>query len=525
MTNNLTLWEVLEELIQLKIIAPSRIPPIKSTLRKVARFLGFSSPQTCSPSAYNLPGPKIAALIDRQMVTHALSSHAVRNIKNDFSYVLVQGRLAGLIDPLPPEVEEGEVWAWKEIGKIPVSGERYYSPPQPPIQLSKQFEEEMTEYRKFCTGHDERCPRNLKRRTITMDHAEAVLRLLARYLHHQQGLAIQDITLRSLSNPTYAKAYFADYLAPRENKVTAGLFATASLIRALLLYQIIVCPVKKAPSLQKDLQELRRYLSCLPPRTPSLDKEKRMTTLKTLDKIGRSYYASVDPALKAIPLDQLVPLVGAKTAASRMTVALLIRLTVRIPMRQRNLREMRWCPENPANGRNLFQKDGRWFVRFQGEELKIAHRKNGKDGLNLYTHEVPPELSKLLNEYLSIWRSVLVAHQRKAACGKEKISDQAGRATGQEYVFLSALGQPFTTHLLCRKFVNASYRFLGKTINPHMYRTIWATEYIIRTKDFVGAAYMLGDKVETVLAHYAHLLDERIKTEVDGFMADALDLK
>jgi hypothetical protein len=48
----------------------------------------------------------------------------------------------------------------------------------------------------------------------------------------------------------------------------------------------------------------------------------------------------------------------------------------------------------------------------------------------------------------------------------------------------------------------------GKHWHPHMIRTIWATEWIISGGDFVTAALMLGDTVETVIKNYAHLLEE-----------------
>ena len=52
-----------------------------------------------------------------------------------------------------------------------------------------------------------------------------------------------------------------------------------------------------------------------------------------------------------------------------------------------------------------------------------------------------------------------------------------------------------------------TWKFSGVPVNPHMIRDIWATEYIKSTRDIIGAAYMLGDTVETVLKYYAHLLD------------------
>jgi hypothetical protein len=45
-------------------------------------------------------------------------------------------------------------------------------------------------------------------------------------------------------------------------------------------------------------------------------------------------------------------------------------------------------------------------------------------------------------------------------------------------------------------------------VNPHTIRSIFATEYIKATHNFIDAAYMLGDDVKTVLENYARLLDE-----------------
>jgi hypothetical protein len=59
-------------------------------------------------------------------------------------------------------------------------------------------------------------------------------------------------------------------------------------------------------------------------------------------------------------------------------------------------------------------------------------------------------------------------------------------------------------------------------MNPHMIRTIWATEYIKSTKNFIDAAYMLGDKVETVLHSYANLLDEDCEKRAQSWLSRTL---
>src|SRR5438874_7099622 len=59
-------------------------------------------------------------------------------------------------------------------------------------------------------------------------------------------------------------------------------------------------------------------------------------------------------------------------------------------------------------------------------------------------------------------------------------------------------------------------------MNPHMVRTIWATEYIKSTRNFIDAAYMLGDRVETVLKSYAKLLDQDCEQRARAWLSRTL---
>jgi len=56
-----------------------------------------------------------------------------------------------------------------------------------------------------------------------------------------------------------------------------------------------------------------------------------------------------------------------------------------------------------------------------------------------------------------------------------------------------------------------------------MIRTIWATEHIKSTKNFIDAAYMLGDTVETVLKSYAKLLDQDCGKRASQWVAKTLE--
>ena len=97
-------------------------------------------------------------------------------------------------------------------------------------------------------------------------------------------------------------------------------------------------------------------------------------------------------------------------------MSLIIRLLVRLPMRQRCIREMRL-------DHNLQQlPDGNWEVHFKGIELKIASRKT--TGINEYRHPVPTELTGLINEWLTFWRPLRLPEK------------------GSDLVFLNQEGRP-----------------------------------------------------------------------------------
>ena len=174
---------------------------------------------------------------------------------------------------------------------------------------------------------------------------------------------------------------------------------------------------------------------------------------------------------------------------------------------------MLWNPEIPEQGRNLYRKDGRWYVRFQSTELKISHVKGR---VNRVEHPFPDDLVDLLQDWLSRWRAILISCQKGSGMGTEKAP------AGQEFVFLNAVGTPLTAQQVRWVFESVTYRFTGIAMNPHMVRTIWATEYIKSTKNFIDAAYMLGDKVETVLHSYANLLDEDCGKRASSWLSTTL---
>ena len=80
--------------------------------------------------------------------------------------------------------------------------------------------------------------------------------------------------------------------------------------------------------------------------------------------------------------------------------SLIIRLLIRLPMRQRCIREMEL-------EQNLYQDhSGTWQIRFVGAELKVASRRGQT---NRYEFPFPRDLISLSEEWLKDWRPKLAS--------------------------------------------------------------------------------------------------------------------
>jgi integrase len=175
--------------------------------------------------------------------------------------------------------------------------------------------------------------------------------------------------------------------------------------------------------------------------------------------------------------------------------SLILRLFLRIPMRQRNMREMQLR-------RHLVQlPDGHWEVRFRGDDLKVGWRRGRVHEL---VYQFPLDLEGLLEEWLTKWRPLLI------------------KAPDEPHVFVSKSGKPYTENTLWSMICRLTYKFTGVAVNPHMIRDIWATEYIKSTRDITGAAYMLGNTEQIILRHYAHLLDAEAEQKATQWLRSRL---
>lgn len=244
--------------------------------------------------------------------------------------------------------------------------------------------------------------------------------------------------------------------------------ATVWLHRSLACLKVLSHTYKPNKEFHDALLQLH---SSLPRPTTTYNKEDAWLSLERLGQVATALWPKKQP--------QDYPYGGSRHAV-HAGLSLTLHLWCCIPYRQRNIREM-------ALNKNLYRNaQGKWHIRFVGDQLKIA-TKDGKE--NVFDLPFPDHLIPLLEEYLNVWRPILLTRG----------------ATPSPLVFLNMNGEAYIDKTFAQHVSSNVYRFTGIAFHPHLIRSIWATEYIRKTGDLYGAAIMLNDKLETVVKTYAHL--------------------
>jgi integrase len=192
---------------------------------------------------------------------------------------------------------------------------------------------------------------------------------------------------------------------------------------------------------------------------------------------------------------------GRPTQTSREVIWLrdqtLLRLILSNPLRNRNLRDMTWRSDNTGN---LYQKGEEWWIRFSRNEIKNGGSKKGA-----YDVKVISDLVPYLKAYLDSGEN----------SGRGFLIKKGGKHADR--VFLTNRGTRFAAaQNLSQLFARLTGGHLedlpgSKPFRSHAWRHIVATGYLKSTRDFVTLSFILHDRLQTILDHYAHLVPQ------DGF--------
>jgi hypothetical protein len=476
----MTLTEVFARVTAQQALRPSRIKDVQTSLRYLARALGAADPAACAADVLEAPDWK--ARLNRYLETlqPPPSGHTVRNTRNNLSWLARQARALGLLGapaaaaPAPP-TRTAQRRRWRQQARFP----QLYAAGTPDGRYSRPRAAWPPAIRAWWEAYC--AARALEVRPATLETYE---RSLSAYLGF---LLAHDPPPVATAEDLLAVArldHFVRWQAGRWGvRVTASAVKVAHLLRHLATYT-------RAP----EAAALTAYCARLPAADPVHDKARAWLTLTELEAVGQDLWAEAQrPVTSGAGIRR--PGLQRALQAGR---ALMLRLLVRVPLRQRNLRELRL-------ERHLYRDaQGHWHLAFAGEELKVGRRRGRPNHFRLDLSAYAPELIPHLEAYLDRFRPRLP------------------RAAADPHVWLTKGGRPYTATGLYAELRAAVDRRLGRPFYPHLIRTLWATQYINATGDFTTAAYMLNDTVPTVLRRYQELLDRDHQAKARAFLRQAL---
>jgi hypothetical protein len=242
--------------------------------------------------------------------------------------------------------------------------------------------------------------------------------------------------------------------------------------------QLVILAAVAAKVLQlapERVRALRDYCNELPIAPRMHPKRPFEITLATVDRVGDEWLRA---GRVPVTSDRRAHYPGA-VQACLFQRGLLLKILVRAPLRQRNLREMRL-------DHNLYEdpETGHWHLRFVGPELKIERR--GME-FNEYAKDLTedaPDLVPLLKEWLTVFRPRLP------------------NATTSDLCFLTRNGRPFSDSTLGKELAYAVKSCTGKEFYPHLVRSMVANEAIRAGAEPGTVAVILGDTLKTTMMTY-----------------------
>ncbi len=576
--------DVFDELILLEAYknCQKRIAPTKTYLNKFAIAKGYSSFQDCPVTVFDSPLESVRNFINDQ--SESLGQHDLRNYKNNISYFIREARKSGLLPKQTQElISDYSLRKRKKAGRrgfptnhaLRVSN---YVLTREELRQAPQFAEQLKDYFDFSTDML-RAPRSIRKRKSSMRQHNRFLLLHAGFLVHHLGVMPEDLTLEQLVEPRNVERYIAWLIERNKTKLLRAYGGdedsfsgvTRNVEKRVVDMYILARYYLKNQAVAEYLKELQHKLD-YPQRIRN--KEKLLVPLKELERVGLSLYPYNSLRLSEIGAETRIhservlsyitehrkfpeyyhaPIVengrGCKRKlflgrrfAHRVCFSLIFRLLVRFPIRQRNLREMKL-------GKNLFKEGNKFVISFKGEQLKV-HWRGSETNQVSFSIEPSDETGfyQLLDEWLTLWRPSLLEHHRmyiQTARGKAQVERAKTNSQdiyhsfhgyyppdcgveNHDYVFVNMNGMPWSLEALTVSFKAYAYKYLGVPLTPHLVRDCWATEYLVRTReetghaDVIGAAEMLGDTIQTIYKHYAHILGEKAQAKPRKWLKDYL---
>ena len=242
-----------------------------------------------------------------------------------------------------------------------------------------------------------------------------------------------------------------------------------------------------------ELRALQKLQKRLPHPSPmhQTHRPEHTFTLRELDAVGMALMEQAQH-FKPYPGMNRVTSPGL-SAAIRYQTGLLVRVWIRVPLRERSFVEM------DLNGRLYRDEQGHWQIYYRGDQLKVDEYLGST---NEFALPWPPEISTDLQRYLDDYRP------------------RFPNAATDPHLWLTEQGQPLSGQAVWARFRIAVYQALKKRIWPHLLRNIWSDAYIdAHPGDYEGVASMLNNTPQMVQARYRRFRREQHLQDAIAFNA------
>jgi hypothetical protein len=479
----MTLADLLTTLATRGALPASRVKDHKTSLKYLAAALGHASPAQCPLDAACLDPGTWAPALETHFATletqgRTISAVTRRNTRNNLRVLLRQAEAHGLLTvPLPsrllPRPDNREAFRRQQRATAPYKttygdyrGRSYWLPQ---AQWPPDIQDGWRTYRVACGQR------------IRETSFQSYVKLLETYWGYLANVCGRTPVWDDL----FDRAQLAEFVSWHGARVGRPLTTHA---RQLVIVSAAMAVVLHHP----HAPELAAYRQGLKKPAPLHIKRHHMVSLAELEEVAESCLA--EGRTPVVPHGKETRYYGAQRAG-RFQRGVILKLLVRVPLRQRNVREMQL-------DRHLWKETttGHWHLEFAGDDLKIGHRgpQVNKYELNLSTYR--PEFIPILEEWLTVHRPKLP------------------NAATSPFVFLTQRGKPHIQKTLHVDLSEAVAMRTGKRFYPHIVRTMWATEYLKETQDFQTAATMLGDQLRTVIATYYDVVHKEQIPKASAFL-------
>jgi hypothetical protein len=482
----MTMAELLTTLVGREALPAGRVKDIKTSLNYLAQALGYPSPAHC-PVDPSLPDTETwLTALDAHFTAltaqgRSISSKTCSNTRNNLRKLFRAAAAQGLVAaPLPVpllakpkrsvfEAHLRETFPYQSSYR-PMIGPRHFGLPQhewpPDIQAGWQT------YVAQC---------DMSIRQVRLDSNVNYLTLYLGYLTRIVG---RQPTWEDLFDKEQLRA-FVQWHAARLERQPISATGWQTVIVVATIARVLGRP---------DARSLADFRNALPTPEPLHIKRDHWISLAKLEEVAEAW---LQEGRAPDPYDKRPRYRGA-VGASRFQKGVILKLLVRVPLRQRNIRELKL-------DKNLYQDhEKHWHLHFRGAELKIGMRGPRVNEYHVDLTDYCPDFIPVLEEFLGIRRPKLPG------------------AAESKYLFLTHLGRPFTSGHLGVELRLAVALRTGVRFYPHMIRTIWATEYLQRTQDFTTAAVLLGDTLREVMKTYYDVVNKDHHAKAAAFLSSAL---